>query len=281
MTIGIPIHSISGVHKDNIQNWKQNEMTINNGQVTLVYTRLLDTGDSQDRVFTGNSKTLSVMYAISGQNTRITGQHSIYSSKYYTLDFVSGSTSSHTSVVEIIKRWHGGIMWFAWNLFAYTGLICARYKEILFTKQTPPKIDTWFIFHSWCMRTAALLTLIGFILGVIAVNKSGIQHFSKAHFIVGLIIFIFAMLQPLNAVIRPHKEPRTRRRRIWEFIHKNSGRSALGLSVFNVFSGLILLGVSNAVMILQIIFIVIVGVTVIFLEIRWFLQTRTPGKVVN
>jgi len=255
-------------------------MNTQDGKVTLVYTRLLNTGDSQDDVFTGNNRRLTVMYAVSGSGLKIAAKHAVSSDNYYTLDFIQGKTTKTMLDTITIKRWHGGIMWVAWNIFAYFGIMAARFKDILFTSANKGR---WFLVHRIFMITTFLLTTVGITLAIVAVTKSKDKHFSNAHMIVGLVIFILVVWQPLNASIRPHKAENVQRqpwpRFIWELIHKNSGRAAALLSIFNIFAGMLLLGLSRIFIILQIVYIVLVASIFIALEAYWNFGSKKHQNV--
>jgi len=127
------------------------------------------------------------------------------------------------------------------------------------------------------MGVTLILTIIGFFLALAAGGESGLT-WSRPHKIIGVIIFTLVIFQPLNAIIRPHKEENVERqpllRFIWELVHKNSGRAIAGLSIFNVFTGLIMLGESHAIISLQVAYIVIVAVVFIGLETYWKLGPK-------
>ena len=51
-------------------------------------------------------------------------------------------------------------------------------------------------------------------------------------------MMVVAISQPLNAFLRPHPDPKTLSRRVWEGIHKTSGYASVLISVWNAFVGL-------------------------------------------
>ena len=62
----------------------------------------------------------------------------------------------------------------------------------------------------------------------------------------GISAILLALLQPLNAYLRPPKplagEPAGRRRLIWQWIHKFSGHVALAVGSVALISGIFTLG---------------------------------------
>ena len=126
---------------------------------------------------------------------------------------------------------HGVFMVVGWGILLQMGAFIARY----FRKHDP----MWFHLHRVCQISGLLFAIGGFICAVMSV---GFDHFKFAHGGLGLVIMILGILQPLNAVIRPHKkpgEPIATKRKIWEFIHLNSGRLALLLAVVEIPLGLL------------------------------------------
>merc|ERR1712232_293493 len=107
--------------------------------------------------------------------------------------------------------------------------------------------DAWFRYHRLLRSTGVLILLIG--ISVALANVS--MHMIKLHHKLGVAIFVLTLLQPLNAVIRPHKEPpssstpednsssnnkqSTTKRTIWEVVHKGLGRIIVLASFVNIF----------------------------------------------
>lgn len=69
-------------------------------------------------------------------------------------------------------------------------------------------------------------------------------HFTNPHTIIGLIVVTLGTLQPLNAFLRPHNPPmgeqKAMKRKLWEYLHKGSGYTAVILGMLNVFFGALL-----------------------------------------
>ncbi|XP_013403073.1 actin-fragmin kinase isoform X2 [Lingula anatina] len=121
---------------------------------------------------------------------------------------------------------HTVFMFAGWGILLQAGAFIARYF-----KWKGPK---WFLIHRVLQSTGLFFALAGFICAIVSVR---FDHFSFAHGIIGLIIMILGLLQPLNALIRPHKEQNeviSRKRWIWELIHLNTGRLALILALINM-----------------------------------------------
>jgi hypothetical protein len=67
------------------------------------------------------------------------------------------------------------------------------------------------------VQVGVFLSIGGFIAGVLMVP---IHPFKLAHHIIGVIVFVIGIQQPMNALCRPHPEPKTRLRLCWEYWHK-------------------------------------------------------------
>ncbi|KAK3273608.1 hypothetical protein CYMTET_18161 [Cymbomonas tetramitiformis] len=55
---------------------------------------------------------------------------------------------------------------------------------------------------------------------------------------IGIAVMVIGLLQPLNAFVRPSKEVRDTKRKVWEFVHLNAGRAVIVIAAINMFSGL-------------------------------------------
>jgi len=117
--------------------------------------------------------------------------------------------------------------------------IAARTKNVIGAPQ-----GAWFKAHRIIQVVGWLFALIGVACGVAFVDTTFPSHFIYSHTIVGLIAFVLAFLQPLNAAIRPHPaqegQPKTTARAVWEFVHKFSGWVAVWMGFGAIISGGIL-----------------------------------------
>lgn len=80
-----------------------------------------------------------------------------------------------------------------------------------------------------------LLTIVGFALSVSWVPDG--YHFSHPHNIIGLVVVVLAMLQPLNSLARGKPAAatggkRTTRRAVWELMHKGGGYAIIIMGVY-------------------------------------------------
>ena len=114
---------------------------------------------------------------------------------------------------------HGVLMWVAWLVLAPAGALLARFGKGIQAKLPGSKKPLWFAMHRLLMPLAALLTLVGFGVGVEMVTEAG----ATAHGKLGYFLFVLTMLQPLNAVVRPGHGARWRAQ--WEVLHKAQGHA--------------------------------------------------------
>jgi hypothetical protein len=63
------------------------------------------------------------------------------------------------------------------------------------------------------------------------------QFASYKHGVFGMVTMLLGLLQPINAILRPHFDPdspRTTLRTVWEYFHKCTGYAALLLAVVTI-----------------------------------------------
>ncbi len=120
------------------------------------------------------------------------------------VDFTTGRVTAADR--PIIKVAHGAIMFLAWGVFLPLGIFIAR-----FTKTLKPgaKVPVWFQYHRIIQSVGLCFALVGFIMALTMVDG---DHFMRPHQRLGLAVMIVGLLQPMNALIRPHPQPRTRMR---------------------------------------------------------------------
>eukprot|EP00743_Colponemidia_sp_Colp-15_P007447 GILK01008046.1.p1 GENE.GILK01008046.1~~GILK01008046.1.p1 ORF type:complete len:520 (+),score=71.54 GILK01008046.1:35-1561(+) len=125
---------------------------------------------------------------------------------------------------------HGFFMFMAWGILVPMGVLFARYAKDINPYSRPP---FWFKNHRLCMCLAVLFTWIGFFLAI--GGSSG--HFENYHTIFGIFVIVLgAFIQPILAIVRP--SPNSPRRAVWNQLHWWSGRLALFLACFGIFSGI-------------------------------------------
>jgi hypothetical protein len=158
-------------------------------------------------------------------------------------------------------------MGLSWGFLLPLGVILAR-----FFKHKPDA--WWFRMHVICQRSGVVLMLVGVIIAFIMVEGS---HFNGFHTIIGLIVFILGVLQPINAALRPHPGPTATRRR-WEWLHKGSGYIAVLGGFTAVITGSAIIDPGNYIGVV-ITVIVTVGFVITFVALS--LRETYPTKSVQ
>mmetsp|Transcript_11713 Transcript_11713/g.21339 ORF Transcript_11713/g.21339 Transcript_11713/m.21339 type:complete len:342 (+) Transcript_11713:52-1077(+) len=128
---------------------------------------------------------------------------------------------------------HGTLMMLSWGFLLPLGVISAR-----FLKHRQPK-GYWFKLHRAIQCTGLLLAVAGFLIAITQFDVFTAEgvNISKIHGTCGVITMALGILQPINAYFRPHPEPASEKRVLWEKLHKNSGRFALGLAFLTILLG--------------------------------------------
>lgn len=115
-------------------------------------------------------------------------------------------------MAKVYEDLHGIVMWGAWNIFGLLGILIAHFK---FGK-------VWFNLHVVMMNIAVVLTIVGLIFIKQEEEREGEPFYLTFHKVVGTIVFIFIILQPINGFFRPDNE--SPRRKYWLYYHKYVGR---------------------------------------------------------
>jgi hypothetical protein len=103
-------------------------------------------------------------------------------------------------------------MFIAWGVFLPLGIFIARFTK---TMKPGAKVPVWFQYHRVIQTVGLCVAIIGFIMALTMVDG---DHFMRPHQRLGLAVMIMGLLQPMNALIRPHPQPRTRMRVVRETV---------------------------------------------------------------
>lgn len=150
-------------------------------------------------------------------------------------DFAVGGDSAVNSL-RTTHFVHASLMMVSWGFLLPSGTLLAK-----FYKHRPDGL--WFKLHRGIQVLGLLLAVIGWIIALINFNvfkDYGFRNFQ--HGICGMVVMILGLLQPLNALIRPHgpktpEEAKTTKRFLWEIWHKASGWIAVLLAVPTIILG--------------------------------------------
>ncbi|KAK0063036.1 ferric-chelate reductase 1 isoform X2 [Biomphalaria pfeifferi] len=180
----------------------------------------------------------------------------VASIQYHNQDFfISQSSVTASSIVDIaplgkddaLVKAHGCLMVVAWVFFASIGLVVARYyKPVLSGTMCSQKI--WFQVHRFSMVLVLCVTAIAFI--IIFVKEDGKwsdlegdETYLQGHPIMGVMVMILTILNPVMALFRPH--PDTPRRPIFNWAHFLVGIAAHILGVITIFLGIQIKGATT------------------------------------
>lgn len=147
----------------------------------------------------------------------------------------AGSGNKKWNRIMIMYLAHGSLMMIGWGLLLPSGAIIAK-----FFKHRPNGL--WFKLHRSIQIVGLSLALIGWIIALTQFNVFGDKGFNNyRHGIMGMIVMVLGLLQPLNAFFRPHPPSTdqngesvaapTTARIMWEYFHKGSGWLAVVLAI--------------------------------------------------
>jgi len=148
----------------------------------------------------------------------------------------SGSSNNPFSSIaysptEKMMITHGVLSALGFCFFLPIGVLQARFLRIWWPR--------WFRTH-WVVQAglAGPFIVAGFALGVSAVSKSGVPHFSDRHMIIGLVLLLVYICQALyGLVIHLVKSPNRKRRPIQNYGHAIVGLSLISLALYQVWRG--------------------------------------------
>lgn len=200
----------------------------------FVFTRLLDTGDSNDKVITPGPMSILFAYTTSPVSGTKLAQHDAFGSS--SIDFFADQSvlASADSNIDNVRTVHAILMFVAWGVFSFTGIFIARYLKARLG-------IWWFRSHVATMMVTFLLTIIAFGLIVSITGK----HFKSLHQILGLIVLILLFFQSvlgqvINLMWRPGRDTVP----IRDMLHWYLGRFLQLLAIVTMFTGLVLKQVS-------------------------------------
>ena len=148
--------------------------------------------------------------------------------------FINGDSLSGLATKECedsfdFRILHGFFMWLSWGIMLPGGIFAARFLKYMDVEVTGKPI--WFAIHRVIMPVGLVFALLGFTFAWLITDK----HFSALpHAPFGVLVMLLGILQPVNAYFRPHADPFTNKRKIWQYIHWWAGRTAAFLGFINV-----------------------------------------------
>jgi hypothetical protein len=125
----------------------------------------------------------------------------------------------------------------AWLVLLPSGIFIATFFR---TASPVENSGGWFTWHVRLNSVGLVLSIAG---GSIAFASLE-QHLDTPHKIVGTLVLLLSIIQPMNAAVRPAHGgkknvdgPSTKARRVWEAVHKFVGRLTGVLAFVNVVLG--------------------------------------------
>jgi len=221
------------------------------GETTMTFTMMLD--ESGELSITSSGQNIFI-YAMGGDNT-----YPLYHSGgkgSFKVDFL-GSTPIVVDSEESSKNYtkifaaHGIMAVIAWA-FLTPFAVASTFLRSLFTS------PLWFKVHLYFNCMSFILTAAAFVIAVLNVERN--EMFSKPHFIGGWVIMGLATLQVIAGVFRPHAEKKEDPlnashvvtqtfksmnagsvRALWEVTHKVFGVGLIGLTLWQMQTGIVLM----------------------------------------
>ncbi|XP_029650676.1 putative ferric-chelate reductase 1 isoform X2 [Octopus sinensis] len=229
-------------YNEGIRNSKVTDLTLNNGKyvnglMTCNFTR--DNVMNNSKIFNIGQKQWYLLAAAGPvKDGFMKRKHTFTATTSGKVDF-SKQNPVDSEEEEILTHLHGVSMIVAWVFFASVGIFAARYSKSVNKKLC--KIMLWFQLHRTFMVLAMLLTILGFIL--IFIQNEGeyseLQGSSaKAHPIIGIIVTIFVIINPILGYFRPGKDHP--KRIYFNWVHSMIGTILMILADVTIFIGVLM-----------------------------------------
>ena len=182
--------------------------------------------------------------------------------RIFALDLLERGASEYLYTQQLMKIGHGICMTIAWAIIVPIGIAVARYGKFSSFRGHPrDELSTsrWLMWHRRIQYVAWSLFVVGFL--TIFVSKGENEHFKSTHAIVGLILVLFGILQPLTSFCRGR-------------IHRIPGYLCVSSAMANIFVGLISLNVASLYRRSYEAYLSIVVIIYVLLELRLYLQQQ-------
>lgn len=169
------------------------------------------------------------------------------------------SGSAHHEL-PLWTAWHGRLMVAAWAISLPIGVLVARYFKVMSAQAWPDELDnkTWWHWHRFLQTAGVLLMTVGCWLAMGRVH--GVRALAEVHRWLGWSLVAAGWLQVIGGIWRGgskggataavHADNRdavrgdhydmTRRRRLFEWVHKVVGTVAILLAIVAIGMGLVL-----------------------------------------
>ncbi|XP_056105185.1 putative ferric-chelate reductase 1 [Rhinichthys klamathensis goyatoka] len=203
---------------------------LTNGNINCSFT-------SRNAISTGSRATSTSQYYLmiaSGPSSQ--GNIQFHTTKYVSstkADLLNPSmvTANSEEFPAIVKA-HGALMLIAWMTTGSIGMMIARYLKGVAKGQCLGGKDFWFLAHVSLMVLSVIATAIAFIL----VFSYAQDWAGGAHPVLGCIVMVLSLVQPIVAAFRC--EPQHERRFIFNWAHSFIALAIKVLSVAAIFTGL-------------------------------------------
>ncbi|CAL8398018.1 unnamed protein product [Arctogadus glacialis] len=168
-------------------------------------------------------------------------------------------------------RAHGALMLIAWMTTASLGMMVARYLKGLAKSHSPFGKAVWFLAHVSLMSLTVILTLIAFI-----VIFSYVRGWSGgAHPVLGCLVTILAIIQPLGALFRCG--PDHRMRYVFNWLHMLNALVMKVLAVAAIFTGLLMFDRSEDQTLVKVMGGFVGWEAALYLSYELYSRCRQPG----
>ncbi|XP_049336029.1 putative ferric-chelate reductase 1 [Astyanax mexicanus] len=156
------------------------------------------------------------------------------------VDLSSVQAVGGREVFPAIVKAHGCLMLIAWMTTGSVGMLIARYLKKTAKGTRCCGKDFWFVAHVFLMILSVAATIIAFIL-VFSYAK---DWAGGAHPVLGVLVMILSLAQPIAALFRCG--PQDERRYIFNWAHSINALAIKGLAVAAIFTGLFLVDTSDS-----------------------------------
>jgi hypothetical protein len=155
--------------------------------------------------------------------------------------------------ISVVVSWHARLMVLSWGVLLPLGVCIARFYKVTPNQKWPEQLDNklWWHAHLLIQIVGLSLAILGLILIGFIHSKTINTHLAQWHGYLGWLVMTLGLLQagggmlrgskggPTDAQLRGDHYDMTRRRRVFEWVHKTGGYLALLLALCVIGMGLL------------------------------------------
>ena len=182
--------------------------------------------------------------------------------------------------ISAAVSWHGRLMVLAWGVLLPLGVVTARFFKVTPKQNWPKQLDNklWWHTHLTTQYSGLILAVVGIYLVFNENNHPSSTALAQWHHYMGWVVILLGVSQAVGGVLRGSKGgptdknmrgdhyDMTRRRKIFERLHKTMGYGCIFLACMVILMGLVLSDAPRWMLLCLIIWWV--GLVIVYIQLQ-------------